>query len=44
LTGGVKFVDEIPKSASGKILKKDLRAEADKERGPGSDVQALAKL
>jgi 4-coumarate--CoA ligase len=32
LTGGVKFLDEIPKSASGKILKKDLRAEADKER------------
>lgn len=31
LTGTVKFVKEIPKSASGKILKKDLRAEADKE-------------
>ncbi len=32
LTGSVRFVDEIPKSASGKILKKDLRAEADNER------------
>lgn len=31
LTGGVRFVDVIPKSASGKILKKDLRAEAEKE-------------
>lgn len=32
LTGGVRFVDEIPKSASGKILKKDLRAEVERER------------
>ena len=31
LTGGVKFVDEIPKSASGKILKRDLREEAERE-------------
>ena len=31
LTGGVKFLDEIPKSASGKILKRVLREEADKE-------------
>jgi 4-coumarate--CoA ligase len=45
LTGGVKFVDEIPKSASGKILKKDLRAEADKERAAGShEVGKYAKL
>lgn len=45
LTGGVRFVDEIPKSASGKILKKDLRAEAEKEEGTGQhDVRELAKL
>ena len=31
LTGGVVFVDEIPKSASGKILKRILREEAEKE-------------
>ena len=31
LTGGVMFVDEIPKSASGKILKRLLREEAEKE-------------
>ena len=26
LQGGVKFVDAIPKSAAGKILRKDLKA------------------
>jgi acyl-CoA synthetase (AMP-forming)/AMP-acid ligase II len=31
LTGGVKFVSAIPKNASGKILKKVLRDEAQKE-------------
>ncbi|OAX83177.1 hypothetical protein ACJ72_02468 [Emergomyces africanus] len=31
LTGGVKFVDAIPKNASGKILKRLLREEAKKE-------------
>ena len=31
LTGGVKFVDSIPKNASGKILKRILREEAEKE-------------
>ena len=36
LRGGVVFVDAIPKNASGKILKKDLRALAQKEaRGEG---------
>ena len=28
LRGGVVFQDEIPKSASGKILRKDLKASA----------------
>ena len=31
LRGGVKFVDEIPKSASGKILRRVLRARAQEE-------------
>jgi acyl-coenzyme A synthetase/AMP-(fatty) acid ligase len=31
LTGGVKFVDAIPKNASGKILKRVLREMAKKE-------------
>ena len=31
LTGGVKFVDSIPKNASGKILKRILREGANKE-------------
>lgn len=39
LTGGVVFLDEIPKSASGKILKRVLRDEADKEaRQAGSKL------
>ncbi len=33
LTGGVRFLDEIPKSASGKILKRVLRDKAQKETG-----------
>lgn len=33
LEGGVKFLDAIPKTASGKILKKDLREMAKKEVG-----------
>mgnify|MGYP003635550248 CR=1 FL=1 len=39
LTGGVKFVDAIPKNASGKILKRVLREMA-KEEGD----QAKARL
>ncbi|KAL2813887.1 hypothetical protein BJX63DRAFT_442764 [Aspergillus granulosus] len=31
LTGGVRFIEAIPKNASGKILKKVLREEAEKE-------------
>ena len=33
LDGGVKFVDAIPRSASGKILKRFLREEAKREIG-----------
>ncbi len=36
--GGVRFVDEIPKNASGKILKRILREEAKKERGQASKL------
>ncbi|PLB44148.1 putative AMP-binding enzyme [Aspergillus steynii IBT 23096] len=35
LTGGVRFVDAIPKNASGKILKKVLREESQKEIARG---------
>lgn len=35
LRGGVVFMDAIPKSASGKILRKDLRALAKGEGGGG---------
>lgn len=31
LSGGVRFVDAIPKNASGKILKRVLREEAERE-------------
>jgi acyl-coenzyme A synthetase/AMP-(fatty) acid ligase len=31
LTGGVRFVQSIPKNASGKILKRLLREEAQRE-------------
>lgn len=45
LTGGVKFMDEIPKSASGKILKKDLRAKVEQERMLGGrGIQGAANL
>ena len=33
LTGGIKFVSEIPRTASGKILKRILRELAQKETG-----------
>ncbi len=32
LRGGVRFVEQIPKSASGKILRRLLKVEAEKER------------
>jgi acyl-coenzyme A synthetase/AMP-(fatty) acid ligase len=46
LTGGVKFLAEIPKSASGKILKKDLRAQAEEEEGESAkeEIRESAKL
>jgi 4-coumarate--CoA ligase len=45
LTGGVRFVNEIPKSASGKILKKDLRAEVEKETVmEKADIRGQSKL
>lgn len=33
LEGGIKWVDAIPKNASGKILKRSLREEFKKESG-----------
>jgi acyl-CoA synthetase (AMP-forming)/AMP-acid ligase II len=45
LTGGVKFVEAIPKNASGKILKRMLREEAEREskgrEGAGEDKAKL---
>jgi 4-coumarate--CoA ligase len=35
LRGGVRFTDEIPKSVSGKILRRVLKAEAEKEENMG---------
>lgn len=44
LTGGVKFLDEIPKSASGKILKRILRDQAGEETGrQSSSVQHVVR-
>jgi len=39
LRGGVVFVDAIPKNASGKILKKDLRTIAQKDAQRGARVK-----
>lgn len=43
LTGGVRFVDAIPKNASGKILKRVLREEVEREREM-EEGEARAKL
>ncbi|KIW35430.1 uncharacterized protein PV07_02127 [Cladophialophora immunda] len=40
LTGGVVFVAEIPKSPSGKILKRVLKEQAEKEAGAEGDGRA----
>lgn len=40
LTGGVRFLKEIPKSASGKILKRVLREEAEEEMKGGGRVDS----
>ncbi|KIW75957.1 hypothetical protein Z517_10702 [Fonsecaea pedrosoi CBS 271.37] len=40
LRGGVFFVDEIPKSASGKILRKELRARIKPPPSSSSSIQA----
>ncbi|KAK5175740.1 Acyl-CoA synthetase actt5 [Saxophila tyrrhenica] len=40
LTGGVKFLDEIPKSPSGKILKRLLREQAEEEEKNGKQISA----
>ena len=31
LKGGIEFVDSIPKSAAGKILRKDIKADYDEK-------------
>ena len=41
LTGGVQFVDAIPKNASGKILKRVLREQTEKDIKRGSLVARL---
>ncbi|KAF2154710.1 acetyl-CoA synthetase-like protein [Myriangium duriaei CBS 260.36] len=40
LTGGVSFVDDIPKNPSGKILRKILREQAAKELGDSAPKQS----
>ncbi len=45
LRGGVRFVDEVPKSASGKILRRVLKARIkEEEEGMGKMVGVKAKL
>ena len=44
LRGGVKFVDEIPKSASGKILRRLLKNQAKEEYAQQEKTQMKAKL
>ena len=40
LRGGVRFVDEIPKSASGKILRRVLKVKAEEEEKGGEGLKA----
>lgn len=44
LRGGIRFVDEIPKSASGKILRRVLKIKAQEEEEEGKDKAPKAKL
>jgi 4-coumarate--CoA ligase len=45
LRGGVVFIEEIPKSGSGKILRRVLKEEARKEEGdPMKERKVKAKL
>ncbi len=44
ITGGVDFVDVIPKSASGKILRRMLRDQGGEKKKTGGDVKQKAKL
>ncbi|KAI9264248.1 hypothetical protein BDA99DRAFT_481480 [Phascolomyces articulosus] len=44
LRGGVRIIDEIPKSAAGKILRRDMKAIYDKQQGQQQQKPAVAKL
>ncbi len=44
LTGGVVFVDEVPKSAAGKIQRKVLREWARRDSGEGGGMVGRTKL
>ena len=44
LTGGVEFIDVIPKNPSGKLLRRILRDRAKALRGKGPGVQVRSKL
>jgi len=39
LRGGVRFTDQVPKSASGKLLRREVR-EADMQKEPVSEADA----
>ena len=39
LRGGVRFVDEVPKTASGKILRRTLRVQAQEEEEKGQKAK-----
>ena len=40
LTGGIKFLDQVPKSPSGKILKRVLREQAEQELKSEKSISA----